>query len=726
MLALPLVVLQLLAAAPAPAAAPAEAPPDVAEVGQLFAALDAVTQPGAVVESMGAPLRTALLRGCDALLRQSQVADVSPADRRELERLVDAEVSELLERAAPLVQRKRIAALEEAIRRVTTPALAETLVDRWLGLEIVAPPGAPRPERAKARSEAAGHSMAGQLHATGPADADLRVVPEESRLLEEVGGAGAGNGWIDAGEWVKLDVTIRNVAEHPWFSTSAFVHADTPCVWARSGASLELAEMPAREGVAHVTPWVFVSAQCPAGAPARLRLQVLDTHEAPRAPLVLAVTLRPVVSGQPKLVNLRFDADGLGSSDGSLATTVRPRMRFEYAADLQFPAAEPLRVRQHFAVGADAFPIFESFTQRDVDMVRAPQRTFRAGDDFDATVAPPERYEATLAGSGPSKRWLGGPRPRLWVAVDHVAEIAPPGEDKGEKVRAEPRPPPPPRPPAAELVLGVARKAFSIRARPAKPVLPDGIDAVLGYELVVDGDAFAKGYAALLAPVPLPPPPEKLQVPVAYRYRSYLSLPLEPAASLRAEEPPPPAPVARAAKPAAEPAAAPREKARAPALAVGEFTLDAGAGIVSMGGGTLTSRSTMVHLGARPGYGKRLCILAPLAWTWLGDSTGGGKLVSDFSVGVLAGYRVPVKPLEVVPTAGVVYRSRDVKNGKYGSGVLLELGVTARTPVAEHFALFVEGAVQLGGAGPWYGTGGGTFTGGSNAFRLAGGATFSW
>ena len=105
-----------------------------------------------------------------------------------------------------------------------------------------------------------------------------------------VGGAGQGNGVLDAGEWVNLGLAIYNDSNRPFFSSSAWMVSGHECAWVPNAYEIEVQEGPAQvtqstnagEAKEPTTEplhsWVYLSDTCEDMTVVPLQVEVLDTH----------------------------------------------------------------------------------------------------------------------------------------------------------------------------------------------------------------------------------------------------------------------------------------------------------------------------------------------------------------------------------------------------------------------------------------------------------------
>jgi hypothetical protein len=681
----------------APALPPSALPSDVTAVSELFGLIDlelATDNPD--VARLESRFIRVVESGCDLVLKESAIRDLSSGDRKALSDDVAERVASLLQGALGASWSERRKAVEALGRRATTRNLPAEIVNRWLGFRE-------RPEGQKSEKRPApeqGVPVAAQVTAMG-AGTDLKILVKESRLLEEVGGAGAGNGVIDTGEWVHLRFELANPSPRPWFSSSVAGRADGVCLW-MSGESVLLDELPAVSGRGGVDVWVYVSRDCTGGSRG-LKLGIRDTHRSPSVEVELVANIRPVDVSAPRLLNARMDSDELGWSDGSRKKEVGPGLRFEYSLDVSVPSVEAASVHTSYATPNDLTPLFETFEYNDLPLGRDPDRIFRAADDLDVTVVGSKAYEATILGARPSRRWVTGRWPgRLWLAVDTDLEVTPPGEKA--TVPAQPPKLTPPTPLEDEKVVALVRKHLTLAPHPVPPVLQDAVAAASGYEVAFDSSRFAADYHALAWPAPPVAPTEAAREALKYRYRLYQSLPLM---AVGVKEPPPPvvraAPAPRAA-PVVKPPPVPPEKATGLVLDIGGTWTGypAASGVDTSIFGS-TSLVDVGSLSVRLQIGTEWVGIARVAYGRDGVVNNGAGDVNfqETTVEGGVGYVVELTPeVALVPRGGVMLNVRNLTGSGSQICPALEVGATLRLKLGSVFGLYADLGGQLGAAGP--------------------------
>jgi hypothetical protein len=323
---------------------------------------------------------------------------------------------------------------------------------------------------------------------TSSSDGRLKFVDDGVKLGAEMGGAGEGNGVLDAGEWVQLQVGVYNNDARPFFSSSAWVQSGDACAWVRPAAEIVMAELPAKDEEADeddhpsqgLESWVYLSNSCADGARVPLNVQIKDTHRASAKPIVLSLTL--------KVAN---------RTNGRAAAFMVASV-----VEVQTPALEP--------------------------MFSAEPGYFLPGDDYDFEMVEPSDYDRILQGVADNKEWTELDDSRAWLATDtevlfetpdppmNVAEVIPDevcdnyldddGDGKHDCQDSDCKADTAcnlPTPPAFDQLLNIFKGNMSIEANPASPTLTGAVLAVEpGYELVVNQKNIQKQYACIIAGIP--------------------------------------------------------------------------------------------------------------------------------------------------------------------------------------------------------------------------------
>lgn len=436
-------------------------------------------------------------------------------------------------------------AWERLARAAMTGQLAQEVLDTWLGF-------APRtPQKAPAATGA--WSQVNQL------EGNETFAFQHAAVAEEIGSPETMNGIIDPGEWVKLELTFTNATRRAWFSTTGFAQVQG-CAWVDPSRGSVLGEAGPGE-LASLALWVYVPEGC--SSTSSLKLNLGDTHRGAPAKAI-QLELRPTTWSRPRVAALHFDADRLGSSDGSLATRLEPDQRIELSANLQVPGEHVTRVEQHWVVSPAVAQLFKALTYRaDHSATPLGSGLFEAADDLDGTTIDPESWQA-LAARQELEDWLILPAiGRAWFALDTVVTLslpvaAPPMPPPATKVGTPgrlsapiPSPPPPvtPMAPPASAIARLVQQHVRLVPHSVPKERADALSAASGYELVFDQAAFAAAYEGLF---PKPAPTQVPEPPTArYVARLYVAVPASAVKRPEARLPPAPPPVLGAAPPAA-------------------------------------------------------------------------------------------------------------------------------------------------------------------------------
>jgi hypothetical protein len=724
---LTLALMVILAQAEAPASSATVVPRDVAAAVEMFAAVEqALAGPSPDAAALGVALEKVTKAEADRLIRESGVGEVDPVDRRALEDEISDLVGRRLRHALALAEPRRSSEVRVLARAATAGDLAVAALDRWLGFD----------ERAARETAAAATPEAGlpQL-SVASSGGELRVLPEGSRVVGEVGGAGAGNGFVDAGEWVELAVSIQNAGPRPWFSTSAYFKSESACVLAPAGG-VEAPELP-RGAIGALRAWLYFSREC-TGAPRRIQVVFRDSQRAPSAEAMVVLAIAPLEMGFPRIANERFDTDELGSSDGSRRPDVGAARGFEFSSDLVASSALPSSARVAYLVPPELRPLFTSFSYRDEALARE-DRVFRPADDLDGRVVRRDRFDRIIEATERSRRWVTArTAPRLWLAIDASFEVPRPGTRPASPAL----PPKTPPPLAPDVVASLARAFVSLAPHPVRPELKDAVSAASGLELVFDAKGFQAAYHEALYPSPRtlvdpcatgPSRPEPVEAPpLTYRYRLYHPL------ALAALTPPPPAPPAIPAPP---PAPLPPPVARVePPASPGTGTsirVDLGTSYLAYGARAearpelwgskkaveVASLRALVQVGTRP------ALLFGVAWgvdarTPEPESGQEHNLIETELAAGLGWTLSPVERLELVPNARVLLLHRSLKGAESAWTAGFETGGIARVRVAGRLSLVGDVAYRVAAGGPESASGTSLVDG--NGFRVGGGISLGF
>ena len=435
-------------------------------------------------------------------------------------------------------RRERFDQLTALLRDLGNPAAIDGSIARYVG---VRPPGAYLEQAYGPIAEPESPPrVARQLSITSEAD-ELAIRVADSAILTEVGGAGAGNRVLDAGEWVRLRLLVENPGSRPYFSSSAWVVPGSECVWTDRLTEHRLAEMAPDGGEAQLMFWVYLATDCDDDY--EIDVRVKDTHRAPGRPQAARLRMRPVPRVAVDLTHTFFDTDVPGFSDGSGAIQLEPDLRFELGTDLRIRQGDVRAARVKYGVVEPLTSLFTKLEHRDVDQIQLSYSQFEAGDDLDAEVAAQDSFENELRKYGYSKQpWYeadeGGV---LWVAVDVQLDVVSPDPQEPEEERRRRAEEPVLTFQHIDYIGALVKKHIMLVTRPAEPEVRGALDATDGYEVVFDDDGFMNELAVLLKPTEdsaAKPPLRPDTLP--YRFRRYIPVGLPAIASPPPPPPPPP------------------------------------------------------------------------------------------------------------------------------------------------------------------------------------------
>jgi len=321
-----LVLSVLLSVVLAPSVSEAQgAPGDVESVKRLWE----LHYQGASSDEIRAEIRSIAEASVSRVLLRSSLKNIASSEdfSRWLRRRVDRESSKRVssDLRGPGAKKE----LAAYVRQVTSDDFAHELVSKWFGL--------PPPERGggakKVDSDKVGSLLSGQIRRVVHQNQGLRLDPEYSFVVQDEGGAGTGNGVLDAGEWVLLRWHLSNPTARPYFSTSAWVTAASDCLWTDSQIEYVLGEMDPNGG-APLTTWFYLSPDCPPRQPLSLKMVIRDTHRNDGAQEEIRVELQVERRNVVQLVDVFLDDDVPGFSDGVELEEIEPNRRFELSTTL--------------------------------------------------------------------------------------------------------------------------------------------------------------------------------------------------------------------------------------------------------------------------------------------------------------------------------------------------------------------------------------------------------
>ena len=431
---------------------------------------------------------------------------------------VDDLVEEALDkRWAKVRQRRNAGALAGLARLASGDRWAEHVLAAWLGVS--------EPEEVEASAEGTGERprLASQLSSSSRGT--IRLRPDLSSIAAESGGPGAGNGVVDAGEWIQLSLALENTGGAPWFSTSAWVESGHDCLFADAQVEHELSEFGAGETAA-LESWVYLSRDCPDDT--SLRLVLRDTHRAHTGDLEIAVRLAPRTALDARLSGTLIDADVPGSSDKGEPSLEAGR-RIEIASDLELVRGQAQDATMVYVLDPTTLELMASADLREVPMHRRTSRSFEAGDDLDIEGAAGDAFSSALSGLRYRSRWFQGDSSTVWIGTDTTLWAMSPDPPDGGPAATLANGPPSLTPADFEAIGALVHEHLRLVASPTAPELPGAVAAAEGYEVLFDRDGFLEGLGRLAGPAIAEIPDAGASRPrqVAYRFRHYVALDVE-------------------------------------------------------------------------------------------------------------------------------------------------------------------------------------------------------
>ena len=399
--------------------------------------------------------------------------------------------------------------------------------DRWSEHLLAIWLGVPTPEDVAAPTDVVAGRPRLSAQMTASSRGAVRLQPDLSSVAGESGGPGAGNGVVDAGEWVQLSLALENAGESPWFSTSAWLRSEHECLFVDEDVEHELAETAGGETAA-LEAWIYLSRECPAEATFRILLR--DTHQARSTPLEIPVQLSPRTALDARLAGTLIDADVPGSSEAGDPSLGAGR-RIEVATDLELVRGQAGEAAMVYVLDPSVLDLMATCELRVVPMPRRTSRYFEAGDDLDFEGAAADPFSSALSGLRYRSRWFQGDSSTIWIGTDTTLQgVSPDPPDDGGAA------PPPTEPPSLttadfDAIGALVREHLRLVASPTTPELPGAVAAVEGYEVLFDRDGFMAGLSRLAGQVggavATGAPGEDRPRQVAYRFRHYVALKVE-------------------------------------------------------------------------------------------------------------------------------------------------------------------------------------------------------
>jgi hypothetical protein len=403
---------------------------------------------------------------------------------------------------------ERRSALMRELKNLVSPHVAGWLLASWLDQPA---PGAFLPPAPKVGAS----SLERQV--TSSTVGALEFSAESSRLLRDWGGAGFGNGVLDAGEWAQLSLILANPGELPYFSSSAWLRSADDCLWVEPPQERVLRELPAGGGTAVLDTWIYVSRHC--GDRAALAIEISDTHHGKQQ---IEVVLRPRPAIDGSLQDVKIDIDVPGFSDGGDDVVLRPDWKGEVSADVSLKGGGAVGAIMQIGTNKKTERLFKTLKMRSSPMVRESNTLFRAGDDLDIECAESYRYYAELTSIGREGRWLGSGGGTLWLAVD--VELYVPWS-AGGSVRPKVAEGAVMTPEMLRKIEGIVGDYIELQTRPGSPQLDGSVAAADAIEAVFDGEGF-RARAAEITGLALEDSSGLVET-IRYRFRGYIPLQVE-------------------------------------------------------------------------------------------------------------------------------------------------------------------------------------------------------
>ncbi|MEC8191807.1 MAG: hypothetical protein VX127_03695 [Myxococcota bacterium] len=456
----------------------------------------------------------------------AQVSDVrSPAFSKSVSRVIKGQVSAA---AYTDSDSKRKLKWYELLRNTSTSNAGHRALASWLDFEA---PGS----YLKKEKRGTPPRITKQVWAEST-DERLKIEQDAIKLGGEIGGAGEGNGLIDAGEWVQLGLEIYNASDRGFFSSSGWLETGADCAWVPPALETVMSELPAtpvpespdakpkKPLTQSFAAWVYLSTACADNSVVPLKVRIKDTHRAPRVPIVLSakMVVRNRVFG--KAERFLVDTDIPGVSDGKSMPTVEASRVFELTHGFAAAQRDVLSARTGWGIHKDVGAIISQQKSASNPMIAAGGGRFLPGDDLDIATMKPADYDQALQARADDERWESLEDARAWFAADtevlyetpdppmEVVE-KPPEEicnnyldDDGDgkhdcqdsDCKAE-RVCNPASPVAIGSIMSLIKRNIDIVPNPASPTVPGAVQAVEpGYEVVLDSKVIGTQYACLV------------------------------------------------------------------------------------------------------------------------------------------------------------------------------------------------------------------------------------
>jgi hypothetical protein len=449
----------------------------------------------------------------------------------------------------------RAEAFFNILRKTVGPEIAETVLSEWMG--FAKPGGLVRLSKAdKAAMANAKAPLPPRLQKqirVSTTSASLSLDPDKMELVEELGGPGAGNGIIDAGEWITIRFTIVNKGKLPYFSASAWIEKGHRCAWIPASHEIELPELDPNGESANTEVKLYLSSSCPNNSTIPIVFRVLDTHRNPSTAERLTASIRVTNIGSGKLESLLIDRDVPGFSEQSSSASIDAEARLEISAGFNtsqrasdakmYFAPHPKQASLLSAANFRSKPMYPKWAKNSMGQY-VKTNSFVASDDIDVEIIGKSIFKSTVQRIAEERKWSESRHALLWFATDTVVKYPspdPPSEaDKQVKTTVETTPP---TPMSSGDVVKLVKGHIELIGHYVPPI-SGGVLAADGLELLFEEKEFRKAYEAAIAPqVTTKTKEPALRAPsISYVHRNYFSIPIEwqPEATVVYRPPPPP------------------------------------------------------------------------------------------------------------------------------------------------------------------------------------------
>ncbi len=505
----------------------AELPKDIERIQKVYKGIEGNASATEMVDLFADMVR----ENARDLARSEGIYGLGQFSRDSFSQLVSSQVAGVRKPANMPNKYLRRVVLMELLRQFSTQDAAHKAIDKFLNL----PPAGSTLKASPTSTQATGKSQVRMESSDGRLEAFI----DDSFQVTDLGGPGANNGVIDAGEWVNLGFKVRNRGPAPFFSASGWVSESHQCAWSPAGSELVLPELPAstptkkpaekKDGVP-VSVWVYFSKECANGTRVPVELTVRDTHRT----LTRAIKLRAQVSvrnrGGGQKNRVVVDGDTPGHSDNGKAPPIRPDLKLELSHGVRSGSGAK-GARMNWSTEPDAGSLLSMNTFRADAPLYQEGNIWRAGDDLDIQAHPDDKLRQVHAKVIRGRKWRSPADAVMWFGTDtEIIYDSPDGPEvvmkpkkkeicnnyldddgdgkpdcldsdckKAKNCKSTAR-----ECPSVGAVSTLAKTSASIAASPTRPALPNALAAVQpNYELLFDDKGFRKTYLCLINGIPL-------------------------------------------------------------------------------------------------------------------------------------------------------------------------------------------------------------------------------